>query len=62
MRKMTNQSTSDRRKEYIEEIRNAWLVEGPCPEYHLRKKRELREEWPSLYNAIEQSIESIWKE
>ena len=45
-------------KEYtpVEEVVRAWVIRGSHPGYHEFQKSLLRENWPTLYNAIEQLV------
>lgn len=36
----------------LEEICQAYLVEGPHPAYHRRIVQQLAEEWPTMYYAV----------
>ena len=36
----------------VENIRYAWTVEGPSPDYHRRAKAALRRDWPRLWEAL----------
>ncbi|UYL87660.1 hypothetical protein SEA_VRESIDENCE_56 [Arthrobacter phage VResidence] len=38
----------------LEEVFNAWNVEGPAPALHRKAKRKLRSEWPALAGALDQ--------
>lgn len=39
-------------RDAIAAIRDAWLIEGPRPDYHRKAKRHLIRNWPTLANAI----------
>lgn len=39
--------------EVVVGVIRAWEVEGPNPQYHREMKRKLKEEWPSLYKAVD---------
>jgi hypothetical protein len=36
----------------LERLRAAWLNAGPRPDVHDAAKRQLRENWPTLYEAL----------
>ena len=38
-------------------VRNAWLIEGPRPDYHREAKRELMRRWPTLVRALSAVID-----
>jgi hypothetical protein len=38
--------------EKIDAVVNAWLVPGPAPGFHRRSQAKLRQEWPTLANAV----------
>lgn len=37
----------------IDEIEDAWLNEGPEPDYHRKAKRKLKKLWPRLHKVLE---------
>lgn len=37
-------------------IIKAWIIKGASPGYHESQKNLLKENWPTLYNAIEQLV------
>lgn len=43
-------------RELLERIVKAWSVEGKSPAYHRRAVRDLRDNWPTLANAIQESV------
>lgn len=45
-------------KRVANEIINAWLIEGRCPEYHQKQKELLKQNWHTLYVAITNLIKS----
>jgi len=36
----------------LEAIKYAWTEEGPVPSYHQRAKRQLKRDWPRLWEAL----------
>lgn len=40
----------------VEKVVRAWVISGSHPGYHESQKNLLRENWPTLYNAIEQLV------
>lgn len=36
----------------VERLRAAWMDAGPRPDVHEAAKRQLRSEWPTLYDAL----------
>lgn len=45
----------------VDAVVRAWVVEGPSPSYHREKKAQLRREWPSLADAVEQLVSATTK-
>ena len=43
---------TDTEKKISLEVRNAWNFVGTCPGYHEKQKERLKEEWPTLFRAI----------
>jgi len=44
------------RKLILEDIWEAWNIEGKCPKYHREQKELLRKNWRTLYDAIIKSL------
>lgn len=40
----------------IEPIVNAWIQPGPRPDIHLNAIKDLRKNWPTLANAVENLV------
>ncbi len=43
---------TDRQKQAITKVLNAWVVEGRNPYFHRSIKDGVRKKWPVLYNAL----------
>jgi len=41
-----------------EAIEYAWTAEGPSPEYHRAAKRQLRKDWPRLWEALTDAFDA----
>lgn len=39
-------------RSHVERLRKAIQDEGPHPQHHRKQLERLRQEWPTLYNAI----------
>lgn len=44
------------KQELTDNIIKAWIIKGASPGYHESQKNLLKENWPTLYNAIEQLV------
>lgn len=38
--------------EAVQQVLNAWRVEGVSPNYHRQAQEMLRQQWPTLYWAL----------
>lgn len=41
----------------VQAVIDAWVVEGPHPEFHRQAKNRLRDDWPTLSRAIVELID-----
>lgn len=49
---MSNELSDEELRVRVERVRRAVLDEGIYPPYHRRQVTRLRQEWPTLYDAI----------
>jgi hypothetical protein len=68
IRNWLSQKLQEHRKQVLEEVReknikilNAWYIEGICPEYHNKAKQDLKNNWKTLYLAIEDLLQTLIK-
>lgn len=57
---MTNKNKPELIKS-TQSIYNAWTIEGRMPSYHHAAQEKLKRDWPTLYYAIQQLIQSYEK-
>lgn len=46
----------------MQEILDAWNIEGPNPEYHRRMKDWVRVNWPTLGDALDNASNNMERE